>query len=136
MTRVEEDAEHRLAVLTGWMFFGGLAVAMIASGFSADSVPAAAAGYALMAAGFVAHLVVNWVYRAGFRNGEIAAAFGLFGTAVAVFMASWLFNPEFSRADVASGLLGLATVVLGFLAYLTTRYGLRGSFSMFHIQRH
>jgi hypothetical protein len=136
MARAEEDAEHRLAVLTTWGFFGGFAVAMVATGFSADSVAAAAAGYALIAAGFVAHLIVNWVYKAGFRNGEITAAFGLFGVAVAVFMASWLFNPDFSRADVYSGLLGLSTVVVGFLAYLTTRYGLRGSFSMFHIQRH
>jgi hypothetical protein len=135
MLRPEEDAEHRLAVLTNWGFWGGFAIALVASGFAADSVVVSLAGYGLLVAGFVSHVIVNWVYGTGFRNGEVTAAFGLFGVAVVTFLLSWLLNPLFSRADVVSGLAGLAIVVFGFIVYLTTRFGLRGSFSMFHIQQ-
>lgn len=136
MASAVDDAEHRLAVLTNWGFWGSFAIATVASGFATDNVLVSLAGYAMLAAGFVSHVIVNWVWHASFRNGEIAAAFGLFGVAVVTFLASWLLEPGFSRADVYSGLLGLVLVLAGFLAYLTTRFGLRGSFSMFHIQRH
>jgi hypothetical protein len=134
MPTAEEDAEHRLAVLTTWGLFGPFALAVGASGFAADRYLVCLGAYGLLAAAFVAHVIVNWVYGRGFRNGEVAAAIGIYGVAVLVFMASWLLDPAFSTADVYAGLTGLVLAIGGFLGYLITRYGLRGSFSMFHIR--
>lgn len=134
MMTKEEDAEHRLAVLTNWGLFTPFAVAVGASGFAADSYWVCLAAYALIAAAFTAHIVLNWIWRTGFRPGEAAAAIGLYGVAVLLFLAGWLLDPTFSEADIYAGLTGLVLAVVGFLAYLITRYGLGGSFSMFHIR--
>lgn len=134
MTEPEEDAEHRLAVLANWGLFSPFALATGTSGFSADSYLLCLSAYALVALAFVAHIVINWVWKTGFRPGETAAAIGLYGVAVLVFMASWLLDATFSDTDVYAGLTGLVLAIVGFLAYLITRYGLRGSFSMFHIR--
>lgn len=135
MTDADSDAEHRLAVLTSWGLFGSLSLGTVATAFRADSVVVAIAGYAILVAGFVAHLVINRIYRRDFRSGEIATAFTLFGVAVLAFLASWAFDPAFTATDVEIGLVGLTVVIAGFLVYVITRYGLTGAFSMFHPHR-
>jgi hypothetical protein len=131
---VAEDHEHRLAVLTSWSLWGSFGTASVISAFAWDSYLVALCGYALLITGFVSHIIINWVYRTSFRNGEIVTGISLFGVCVLMFLASWLFDPDFTRVDVYSGLTGLAVTVAAFLAYLTTRYGLTGSFSMFHMR--
>lgn len=135
MTEADEDAEHRLAVLTSWALFGPLSLGVVATAFRGDSVVAAAAGYALLVAGFIAHLVINRIYAGDFRPGEIATAVCLFGVAILAFLASWAFDPAFSRRDIEIGIIGLALISAGFVIYLTTRHGLSGAFSMFHAHR-
>lgn len=134
-TNADNDAEHRLAVLTSWALFGSFSLAFIASGFRADRFLIACAGYALVVAGFVSHIIINRVYRAEFRLGEIATAVTLFGVAILSFMASWLFEPGFSETDVLVGIVGLVVVIACFFAYLATRHGVSGAFSMFHTHR-
>ena len=83
----------------------------------------------------MAHLIINRIYTIEFAEGEIAAAFAIFGLALLGFVASWLFTPNFDRTQVELGLTGSALAVVGCFAYLVTRHGLKGSFSMFHIKR-
>lgn len=135
MTDTEYDAEHRLAVLTSWGLFGSFSLGVVLTGFRADQIAIIGAGYLLLAAGFISHLVINRIYAMPFRAGEIATAISLFGVAALSLIANWAFDPGFSETDVQGGILGLAVVLFGFITYLATRFGLRGAFSMYHIDR-
>jgi hypothetical protein len=135
MIEADYDAEHRLAVLTSWALFGSIGLGLVATGFRAESLMVAGAGYAVLIAGFVSHLVINRIYLRDFRPGEIATAITLFGVAALSFLASWAFSPGFSARDVEIGILGLGLIAAGFVVYLTARHGLTGAFSMFHPDR-
>ncbi len=135
MTETDYDAEHRLAVLTSWALCGSLGLGLVATAFRAESLVVAGAGYAVLIAGFVSHLVINRIYVRDFRPGEIVTAIGLFGVAALTFLASWALIPGFSARDVEIGVLGLGLVAAGFVVYLTARHGLTGAFSMFHSDR-
>lgn len=131
-----EDFEHRTAALTSWALFGSVGTCTVLSGFSQDAYQVSLAGYGILIIGFVAHLIINRIFGRGFRPGEIAAAFSIFGICILGLIAGWLFDPQFSTPDLISGIAGVSLVVLTFLVYVTTRFGLRGSFSMFHIADH
>jgi DMSO/TMAO reductase YedYZ heme-binding membrane subunit len=131
----EASVESRIAVLTNWGFLGAFGVGFVLSGFRSDSYLLGLLGFALLAAAFVAHLIINRIYAIEFAEGEIAAAFAIFGLALLGFVASWLFTPNFDRTQVELGLTGSALAVVGCFAYVVTRHGLKGSFSMFHIKR-
>lgn len=135
MSEAETDAEQRLAVLTSWGLFGAFSLALVATGFRAEEVLVSAAGYLLLIAGFISHLIINRIYGMGFRSGEIAAGISGFGIAAFSFMAFWALDPAFTMDDMLSGLLGLAAAAACFVVYLATRFGLKGAFSMFHIHR-
>ncbi len=135
MSEAETDAEQRLAVLTSWGLFGAFSLALVATGFRADHILVAAAGYLVLVAGFVSHLIINRIYGMGFRSGEIAAGISLFGLAAFSFLVFWAFDPAFTLSNALSGLLGLAVAAACFVVYLATRFGLKGAFSMFHIHR-
>jgi len=131
----ESSVESRIAVLTDWGFLGAFGVGFVLSGFSSDSYLFGLLGFALLAAAFVAHLIINRIYAIEFAEGEIAAAFAIFGLALLGFVASWLFTPNFDRTQVELSLTGAALAVVGCFAYVVTRHGMKGSFSMFHIKR-
>jgi hypothetical protein len=135
MTDADADSEHRLAVLTSWAMFGSFSLGTAISGFRADQVLIICAGYLLLVAGFVSHIVINRIYLTDFRAGEIATAIAAFGVAVLSFMVNWAFDPGFSQTAVLGGILGVVVVIGCFVAYLATRYGMKGAFSMFHIHR-
>jgi hypothetical protein len=124
--------ERRLAVVTSWSLFGGFGLALIQSGMAHAAIPIGLAGCALLVAGFVAQVIVNAVYGGGFTAGEVAFGFAVFGVAVVGFVASWILDPAYGAAQVTIGLTGIAAMIVAFLVYLVTRYGLKGSFSMFH----
>jgi hypothetical protein len=126
----DQAQEHRLAVTTGWAFFGSFGVCLILSGFAEDSLIAGLAGYATLITGFIAHIVVNAIYRAGFTPPQIALGLGSFTVSVLCFIASVLFNPGFSEIDVATGLAGFSAIAAAFVVYIVVNYGVRGSYQM------
>ena len=126
--------ERRLAVVTSWCLFGAFGLALIQSGMVHGNIPVGLGGCALLVAGYVTQVIINAFHGGGFTTGEVAFGFSVFGVAVAGFAASWILDPAFDLADVSIGLGGIAAMIVSFLVYLVTRYGLRGSFSMFHIR--
>ncbi|MBX6321361.1 MAG: hypothetical protein IRY94_06000 [Rhodospirillaceae bacterium] len=130
-----KDAERRLAVVTSWAVSGGFGLACILTGFrDAQEVPGLI-GFAVVIAGLVAHVIINRVFGTGFTNGEIVLGFIIFGVALLVFMAAWIADPAFGEARVVIGLAGFAAIIACFIAYIVTKHGLKGSFSMFHLMR-
>ena len=91
----------------------------------------AIAGFALIAAGYGAHVLINHIYGAGFSKGETALGLGLFTLAALGFVASWILLPGFGWPRIAIGLIGFSALIACFVSYMFARHGVRGSFEMF-----
>lgn len=93
----DESVESRIAVLTNWGFLGAFGVGFVLSGFRSDSYLLGLLGFALLAAAFVAHLIINRIYAIEFAEGEIAAAFAIFGLAFAWLRGELAVHAEFRQ---------------------------------------
>jgi len=126
------QTERRLAVIANWGVAGPFGLGLIQSGAGGGGIPLGLLGVGLIVAGFLAQLIINRIYGRGFSRGEIALGFAAFGVAALGFIFAWLFDPAFDTADKVIGLAGLSALMVCFLVYVIARYGLKGSFSMFH----
>ena len=119
--------EHRLAVMTNWAFFGSFGLCFTLSGFSAADLLAGLFGFALLAAAFGAHVIINHLFRTRFSKGEVALGFIAFIVSVLGFVLSWLALPHFETVNIAIGLAGFSLLFACFLFYLVAHHGVRGS---------
>lgn len=126
------ETERRLAVITSWGLAGSFGLCCIMSGFNQSELALGLLGFALLIAGFVAHLIIGNIFGAIFDTGEIIVGFILFGVGLIAFATTWIYDSRFDSVDVAMGLAGFAAIIACFFVYLVTRFGLKGSFSMFH----
>src|SRR3954454_13149742 len=108
--RVDAAQEHRLAVMTGWAFFGSFGLCLIISGFAEESMTAGLAGFLTLIVGFLAHVLLNVIFRARFTQPQIALGLGAFTLGVVCFIASILLTPGFGEIDVATGLIGFSAL--------------------------
>jgi len=124
--------ERRLATTTLWGLFGSFALSFILTGFGNGSPVWGLAGFALLVAGLVAHVIINQFYRTSFSSGETVLGFLVFGVALLIFLSAWIFDRSFGETNGLIGLAGFAAIIAFFVAYLVIKFGLRGAFSMFH----
>ena len=122
--------EHRLAVMTNWAFFGSFGLCFTLTGFSAADLLAGLFGFALLAAAFGAHVIINHRFRTRFSKGEVALGFIAFIVSVLGFVLSWLALPHFDTANIAIGLAGFSLLFACFLFYLVAHHGVRGSIDL------
>ncbi|PHP65801.1 hypothetical protein CSC94_17085 [Zhengella mangrovi] len=127
--RVERD----LLVFSIWAVLGSGGLCFLLEGFSRDSYLLSLIGIAAIVASFVAHFIVNGIFGVGFGPGEAALGIGVFGVILMVFIGGWAIG-ALSESDYWSGLTLFAVLALGLPVYLSTRYGLRGAFSHFHVR--
>jgi hypothetical protein len=127
-----DSSEHRLAVMTNWAFFASFGFCFVLSGFSGNQPIAGLAGFAIFVAGFVAHVIINRIFGVGFSNAQIALGLTIFTVSVLSFIASSLFDPAFSEADVLVGLAGFGAIMSCFIVYVMINYGIRESYAMMH----
>jgi hypothetical protein len=125
------SAERTVLVFCIWAGPGFLGAGGLVEGFVRDSLPIALLGIGGICAAFIAHIVVNAVFGQGFSRAETALGIGGFGLFAALFVTAWV-GGELSPTDYLSGLAAFFTLAMGFLVYLSTRYGMRGAFSRFH----
>lgn len=125
--------EHRLAVITNWAFFASFGFGFVLTGFTDADVVAGLAGFASFVLGFVAHIIINRIWRVGFTNPQVALGLTVFSVAVVSFIASWIFDRRFTEADVVIGIAGFAAIIAAFIIYIVINYGVRESYAV--IQR-
>jgi hypothetical protein len=116
--------------MTVWAFFGSFGICLILSGFAENSMVAGLAGFLLIIAGFLAHVLINYVFAGNFTQAQIALALGAFTVGVLCYIASVLVNPGFTEIDVATGLVGFTALAATFVIYIIINYGVRGSYQM------
>lgn len=124
--------ERRLAVMTHWSLFGTFGMGFLLSGFSASHWGFGLLGYGLIIAGFVGHVIINYVYDTGFMAGEVALGLVLFGLSALAFISNVLLVPHFSPVNLALGLSGFAAMALSLALYLLIQYGTGGTWNMVH----
>lgn len=134
MSDRDRAIDRSILVFCIWGSLGFLGLGVFLEGLARDRWALSAAGVALIVAAFVAHIVVNAVFGAGFTRGEASLGIGAYGALGLAFLAGAL-SGGMTLADYHSGLTLFGALAAGFLAYLTTRHGLRGAFSRFHAPR-
>ncbi|MCZ4291249.1 hypothetical protein [Hoeflea alexandrii] len=125
--------ERDLLVFSIWAVLGFGGLALLVEGFSRDSYVISLAATLTIILGFIAHIVVNAVFDCGFKPGETALGISAFGAVALAFIIGWAMG-GLSAADYWSGLTLLAALGFGLPIYLSTRYGMRGAFSSFHVR--
>ena len=129
-----QNIDRGILVFSIWGAFGFLGLCFLLEGFSEVSYLVSLAGITLMVASFVAHIVVNAVFNQGFTSGETALGIGSFGILALVFVIGWA-EGGMPMANFFAGLTLFGVLAAGLLVYLSTRYGLRGAFSRFHVKQ-
>lgn len=125
--------ERGILVFSIWGVLGFSGLGFVLEGFAQDWYLMALGGIGLLTAAFIAHIIVNAVFDQGFAPGETALGIGSFGVLALVFIVGWI-SGSLTSSDYYAGLTLFAVLAAGFLAYLSTRYGLRGAFSRFHVK--
>jgi len=125
-----ERVESRVAVYTSWALFGSFGFCFTVTGFSDSNLLFGLTGFAMFLIGFCAHLIIQRIFGTDFSKGEVALGLAIFGISVLAFVGSWLFDPSFNRMDSLIGLAGFGSIVIGFIVYLVTKFGLKESYSM------
>ena len=122
--------EYRLAMMSSWAFFGSFGICLVLSGFAEDSMIAGLVGYFTLIVGFLAHVLINAIFRTNFTQPQIALGLGAFAVGVLCYIASLIANPDFKEIDVATGLVGFTALAATFVIYIIVNYGVRGSYQM------
>lgn len=129
------ETEKRLAVVTSWGLFGSFGLSFVLSGFADGQIAIGLLGFAIFVLGFIAHVIINQLYGTGFSRGEIVVGFLIFGISLLTFVGGWILNPDVDNGAVLVGLAGFGAIITCFVVYLVSKFGLKGSFSMFHDMR-
>lgn len=127
-----EQQEHRLAIMTNWALFASFGFCFVLSGFSGSDPVAGLVGFAAFILGFIAHIIINRIFRVGFTSPQVALGLGAFVVAVLAFIANAIFDPGFGSMDVYIGFAGFGAVMVSFIGYVFINYGVRGSYAMMH----
>jgi len=123
--------ERGILVFSIWATLGFLGLGFWLEAMARDALLLALLGIGLTVAAFVAHIVVNTVFRQGFTRGETALGIGLYGLMALLYVGARL-QGGMSAEGALSGLALFGALAVGFIVYLATRYGVRGAFSRFH----
>lgn len=133
MPETTRSVERAILVFSIWAALGLLGLGLVLEGFVRDDWLISALGVGAIVLAFVTHIVVNALFGNGFSRGEAALGIGVYGLLGLVFLFGAV-SGDMSMTDYYSGLTLFGVLAAGFLAYLTTRHGLRGAFSQFHIR--
>ena len=132
MTGDMKDFEQKAAVFGIWLVFGLIGTALVFDGLAHDNLITGGVGTALLLAGLIGHIIANHVFGRGFSQAEAALGLALFSLAGLSFLAAWVMG-ALSSSDFYLGLGSLGALVVGFIAYATTRFGAAGAFSRYDV---
>jgi hypothetical protein len=127
------NVDRGILVFCIWSVLGFLGLAIVLEGFRLDSWALSAGGVATVLFAFGAHMIVNAVFATGFSRGETALGIGAYGLLGLIFVLG-AASGSMSQPDYYAGLTFFGALAAGFIAYLSTRHGLRGAFSRFHVK--
>ena len=136
MTDRELKSLDRHALVTAlWLGFAFLAVTLLKLGIEHANLWALSLGFASVLAGFIAHVLVNIVFRTLFTPREVALGLFVFAICLLWFGLAVIFYPQHRISlflPIALGFVALTTVMI---FTMITWLGVRGAFDSFDIIR-
>jgi hypothetical protein len=134
-TRELDALDRHALVMTVWLPLVLVAAASFHYGFAAGGWPFIAAGFAVLIAAFVCHVIVNVVLRTRFTPREVALGLVIYCAGMVALGIAILLSVDFKTlyaVPVGVGLLCMAAViVITMILWL----GLRGAFESFDVVR-
>ena len=128
----DKNIERSIFVFCNWLVFGLIGIGFMLEGGVRGDFLIGLIGVAGVAGGFVGHMIINKGFSSNFSVGEVAIGLALFAGGSIAFIVTWLTG-QLSQEGFFIGLAMLAVLVVGFFAYVTTRYGLGGAFKKFDV---
>ena len=136
MTDHELKSLDRHALVTAlWLGFAFLAVTLLKLGIEHANLWALSLGFASVLVGFIAHVLVNIVFRTLFTPREVALGLFVFAICLLWFGLAVIFYPQHRISlflPIALGFVALTTVMI---FTMITWLGVRGAFDSFDIIR-
>lgn len=136
MTDHELKSLDRHALVTAlWLGFAFLAVTLLKLGIEHANLWALSLGFASVLVGFIAHVLVNIVFRTLFTPREVALGLFVFAICLLWFGLAVIFYPQHRISlflPIALGFVALTTAVI---FTMITWLGVRGAFDSFDIIR-
>jgi hypothetical protein len=129
------QSERKLAVTTNWGLFGSFGLCFVLSGFNAAHLFAGLFGFTLLILGFVAHVIINYIFHTHFSDGEVALGFVVYAVSLLIFVVSWIATPYFGTVNIAIGLSGFIALSICFVFYMVAVHGVRGSIELLDVIR-
>ncbi len=132
----ELDALDRHAlVMAVWLPLVLVAAAAFHYGFATGGWPFIGAGFAVLIAAFVGHVIVNVILGTRFTPSEVALGLVIYCTGVLAFGLAILLSSSFQSLYVLPVSVGLLCVAAVIVITMILWLGLRGAFESFDVIR-
>lgn len=123
--------DRHALVMAVWLALGLAAAMLLHLGLGTGGWAAVAAGFALLLAAFVGHVIVNAVYRTTFTRRELALGLVVYGVALVTLCLAALLVPGFRDQSFLPLFLGLVAFGVCVVFYMITHFGVRGVYTAF-----
>lgn len=127
--------DRHALVMALWLGFAFVAVTLLKLGIEHVNLWALSLGFSSMLIGFIAHVLVNIVFKTLFTPKEVALGLSVFAICLLWFGLAVFFYPQYRMTlflPIALGFVALTTAVI---FTMITWLGVRGAFESFDIIR-
>lgn len=126
-----EALDRHALVMACWLAAALPAAILFDYGFRQGGAPYMLSGFAVVLAGFAAHVIVNAVYATGFSPRELGLGLIIYGTGLIAFVILSLVSASFAARNFMPLSIGFIATGAVVIFYLITRYGARQAFEGF-----
>jgi len=130
-----QSLDRHALVMTIWLSFGLVGVALFDYGLGAGGTPFILAAFGAVLAAFVGHVIVNAVHGTTFTPRELALGLVLYAVSLVAFGLAILLSPGFAANHFVPISLGLMAVFASVVFYMITHFGARRAFDAFDVIR-
>ena len=123
--------DRHVLVVTIWLTAGLIAATLFHYGLGDGGALFLASAFAMAAAAFGGHIIVNAALGADFTIRELTLGLVLYAAALVAFGLTVLFSPEFAARAFLPASLGFLGLAAMFLFSLIVKSGLRPAFEAF-----
>jgi hypothetical protein len=134
-TRELDALDRHALVMAVWLPLVLVAAAAFHYGFAAGGWPFIGAGFAVLIAAFVGHVIVNVILGTRFTPSEVALGLVVYCASVLAFGLAILLSSSFQSLYVLPVSVGLLCVAAVIVITMILWLGLRGAFESFDVIR-
>jgi hypothetical protein len=134
-TRELDALDRHALVMAVWLPLVLVAAVAFHYGFGAGGWPFISAGFAVLIAAFVGHVIVNVMLGTRFTLREVALGLVAYCTSLLAFGFALLLSFDFQSAYVLPVSLGLLCMAVAIVITMILWLGLRGAFKSFDVIR-